>query len=177
MTVMQRFFVLLVTFSVMSTLAHGCFATDALDLSVELKTLPLLTNKITGQAVVAIIYNPALSESKTEAESLKATIDAGVEAPGGVKLTAILVSTDNLSKLSEAKIGIVTAGGCTDAVSAAAATYGVLTMSSDLECVKANRCIIGVVSRPSVEIYLSKSAADAAKIGFSQAFIMIVKQV
>ena len=50
-------------------------------------------------------------------------------------------------------------------------------MTSDLDCVKANRCILGIVSRPNVEIYLSKSAAEAAKVGFSQAFIMIAERV
>lgn len=50
-------------------------------------------------------------------------------------------------------------------------------MSTDLGCVKANKCILGLVSKPSVDIYYSKSAADAAKITFSPAFTMLVKQI
>lgn len=153
------------------------YATDELDLSVGLKTLPLLINKISGATKLAIIFDPKIPDSKAEADQIKAVIDGGLEAPGGVQLSALLVSTENLSKLNNIKIGIVTKGACTDAVSAAASANSVLTMTSDLDCVRANRCILGVVSRPSVEIYFSKSAADAAKVEFSLSFIMVVKRV
>ena len=160
--------------------SHPVWATDALDLSVALKTLPLLTNKITSPATVAIIYNPAHSESKADAEAIKAIIDNGLEAPGNVKLIAQLTSTSELSKLSSAKIAFVahrTPSSDYAAVASAAATAGVLTICTDLECVKINKCVLGVVSKPQVEVYYSPSAAEAAKINFSAAFTMLAKQV
>jgi hypothetical protein len=154
-------------------------AADQLDLSVGLKTLPLLDNKITGATVMAIVYDPANAESKAEANTVKSIIDAGLTGPGGIKISSLMVTTAELAKLSEAKLAYVTYGlkGSYDAIGAAASSNGVLTMSTDLECVKANKCILGVVSKPSVEIYYSKTAADAAKMGFAQAFAMLVKQV
>ncbi len=158
-------------------LATPAMATDQLDLSVGLKTLPLLNDKLSGSAVMAVIYDPANAESKSEADDVKTLIDAGLEVPGGVKITSLLVSTSDLAKLSGTKLAFVTKGGCTAAAGAAATSSGILTMSTDIDCVRAGKCILGVVSKPSVEIYYSKAASDAAKIGFSQAFSMLVKQV
>jgi hypothetical protein len=155
-------------------------ATDQLDLKVGLKVLPLLTNKITGAATAAIVYDPANADSKAEADSIKAIIDGGIEAPGGIKLTSLLVGVGELGKLSGAKIAFLAQGISSanlDAVNKAASDAGVLTMSTDLDYVKANKCVLGVVSKPSVQIYYSKAAADAGKIGFAQAFTMLVTQI
>ncbi len=160
--------------------SHAALATDALDLSVALKTLPLLTNKITSPATVAVIYNPAIAESKADAETIKSIIDNGLEAPGNVKLVAELTSTSELSKLSSVKIAFVAHRTPTtdySAVGAAAASAGVLTICTDIECVKVNKCVLGVVSKPQVEVYYSPVAAEAAKINFSSAFTMLAKQV
>jgi len=155
----------------------SAYAMDELDLSVGLKTLALLDNKISGDVPLAIIYDPKLPDSEAEAASLHKIITDGFQAPGRLKLSAVMVSVDDLSKLSSAKVGIVTKGSCTSTVAEATAHQGILTMTSDLDCVKANRCVLGIISHPSVQIYLSRSAADAAKVGFSQAFIMIAEQV
>ena len=155
----------------------SAYAMDELDLSVGLKTLALLDNKILGNVTLAIIYDPHLPDSQAEAASLQKIITGGLQVPGGLKFTAVMVSVNDLSKLSSAKVGIVTKGSCTTAVAETTASQGILTMTSDLDCVKANRCVLGIVFRPSVEIYFSRSAAEAAKVGFSQAFIMIAERV
>jgi thymidine phosphorylase len=92
--------------------AAPALATDKLDLSAGLKTLPLLNDKITDSAVMAIIFDSANMDSQAEAADLAALIDAGLEAPGGVKITARLVPVSDLGKLSGAKIGFVTKGSC-----------------------------------------------------------------
>jgi hypothetical protein len=153
------------------------FAMDELDLSVGLKILALLDNKISGDVPLAIIYDAKLPESQTEANSLYKTITGSFQAPAGVKLSVLMVATDDLSKLSSAKVGIVSKGSCTNAVAEATARQGILTMTSDLNCVKANRSILGITTHPGVEIYFSRTAADAARVGFSQAFIMIAERV
>jgi hypothetical protein len=161
-------------------LSLPALATDQLDLKVGLKVLPLLTNKITGTAVAAIVYEPSNPESKVDADAIKSVIDGGLEAPGGVKLTGVLVPSNDLGKLSDAKIVFMVAGltaASQDAVSKATSDASALTISTNLDYVKANKCVIGVVSKPSVQIYYSKAAADAGKIGFAQAFTMLVNQI
>ena len=157
----------------------ACAATDQTDLSVGMKTLPLLTNKIIGTASVAIIFDPLNSASKAEAVGIKAIIDDKFEAPGGLKLIATLVPVNELGKIAGSQIAILSSGLSHHytTIGDAAAANNVLTMSTDLGCVQANKCVLGLVSKPHVEIYFSKAAADAAKISFGQVFAMLVKQI
>lgn len=164
-----------VMFFATSTLA----ATDEQDLSVGVKTLPLLSNKITGTVKLAIVFDPVNPASRAEANGIKAILDGGFEAPGDLKLVGVMLPVADLGMLSGNKIAVLTSGlsGHYDTIRDAASSNGVLTMSTDLECVRANRCVLGIVSKPHVEIYFSKMAADAAKLGFEQAFTMLVKQI
>jgi len=159
-------------------LASPAAATERLDIQVGTKALPLLTNKMSGDVPMAVVYDPANADSKTDAEGIKKNVDDGIDAPGGIKLSAMLVGVGELSKLSTAKIAFLTPGLSAhfDAIGAAAAGAGVLTISTDIECVKAGKCILGVATKPSVTMYYSKAASEAAKITFSQAFTLLVKQ-
>jgi hypothetical protein len=159
---------------------HSTWATDKLDVSVAMKTLPLLTTKIPSPSTVAVVYDPVISESKIDAEKIKSYFDAGLETQGNVKLVPELVGTDELGSLSKAKIAIYAHGltpGDYKSVSAVTANKGVLTICTDLDGVKTNHCILGVASNPQVEVYYSSAAAEAAGISFASAFTMLVKQV
>lgn len=160
--------------------AYPAGATDKLDLSVALKTLPLLTNKIASPATVAIIYDPANAESKSDAEEIKSIIDSGIEAPGDIKMKSQMTGTNELSKLAGSQIAFLAHGlpaADYNEVSAAASAAGVLTICTDINCVKANKCVLGVASKPQVEVYYSPVAAEAARISFVSAFTMLAKQM
>jgi hypothetical protein len=157
--------------------SHPSSATEQKDIVVGLKALPLLTNKITGDAAMAVIYDPANAASKSDAEGIKKIVDGGVDVPGGGKLSATLVGVGELSKMSGYKIAFVTPGLSSHYGAIGSSSSGVLTITADVDCVKAAKCIVGVVTSPDVAIYYSKPAADAAKIDFSSAFAMLVKQL
>ncbi len=144
-----------------------------------MKTLPLLTNKITGTTTLAILFDPANAASKQEASGIKAILDGNFVGPDELKLNGMLVPVNDLSKITGSKLAILTDGLSAhyDAISAAAISNGTLTMSTDLGCVQANKCVLGIVSKPHVEIYYSKAAAEAARITFGQVFTMLVKQI
>lgn len=171
---------LLLTIGSFLIFAFPCGAvTDQADLSVGMKTLPLLTTKIEGSATVGILFNPANTASIEEAKGIKAILDNGFETPGNLKLTGRLIPVNALSTIAGTKIAVLTSGlnASYDAISAAAISNNILTMSTDVSCVRANKCALGIVSKPHVEIYYSKAAADAAKVGFGEAFTMLVKQI
>ncbi|MDE3060925.1 MAG: hypothetical protein KGJ06_07930 [Pseudomonadota bacterium] len=171
--------------SVAVALIAGLLATPALadtsraDLSLGMKTLPLLANKITGETTLAILFDPANPDSKTEAEHISAILEEGFEAPGDVRLISQLVPVDRLDKLSGSKIAVLTGGldAYYGVIGPAAAKDNVLTMSTDLGCVRAHQCVLGLVSRPHVEIYYSSGAADAAHIVFGPIFLRLVTPV
>ena len=150
---------------------------EKIDLKVALKILPLLTKKISGDVVAAVIYDAKVAESKIDAEKIKALIDEGIETPKDVKLTSFLMGSNELGKMSDAKIAFLAAGippATLTVINKATSDAGVLSISTNLDYVKANKCIIGVMSKPTVQIFYSKTASDAGKISFSPAFNMLV---
>jgi hypothetical protein len=157
-------------------LVTSAHAADQLDLKVGLKTLPLLVNKLSGSALMAVVYDPAIAASKAEADTVVAFVGAGIEAAGGITVTAKAVPVGDLAKQGEAKLVFVTSGLSKSWDALQGSASGMLSMSTDLDCVKANRCVLGIVSQPSVSIYYSKAAADTQKIAFSDAFAMLSKK-
>ena len=172
----------LFVFLLMEILPFIALATDSLDITSGLNTLPLLVDKITGDTTIGIAYNPLSSTSASDAHNIKAMIDAGektgIKLPGRGKLSAILVSVNELGKLSRARIAFLTPGleAYFANINTATSAASILTITTDIDCVRAAKCIIGIETKPNLTIYYSKSAADSAKIEFSQSFSMLVKQ-
>lgn len=110
---------------------------------------------------------------------MKAIVDNHFEISGDIKLLAVLVPTNDLNKLAGSRVALLTGGLSKyyEDINKIATSNSILTMSTDLACVRAGKCIIGIISKPMVEIYYSKSAAEAAKISFSQVFSLLVKQI
>jgi hypothetical protein len=128
---------------------------------------------------LAIVYDPAEAASKQEADGIKAALDSGLSISGDIKFVPVLVPAGTLDGLAASRVAILTAGlsGYYDGISRIAVTNSILTMSTDLACVRGGKCIIGIVSKPRVEIYYNRSAAEAAKVVFSQVFSLLVKEI
>ena len=155
------------------------WATDAQDISIGLKALLLMSDRPSGTVNMAIVYDSANPESKTDAESIKHTIDNGNGVPGGLRLTSRLVSISGIDRLTDVKLAFLASGispAGFDSISKAASS-GVLTVSTDTACVRTNKCVLGIESKPRVVIYYSPAAAEAAHISFVSAFLMLVKQI
>jgi hypothetical protein len=44
-------------------------------------------------------------------------------------------------------------------------------------CVRSGRCVVGVSTSPRVEIVVSRAAAKAAGVSFSQAFRVMIREI
>ncbi len=155
----------------------GSAAMDRTDLTVGMKTLPLLNEKLTGTVKIAILFDPGQADSSHEAEAIKSLIDTGIDMPTDLTIDAITVPINQMEKMAGSRIAIVTPNlkRYYDAISSSADMNKTLTITTDLDCVRQDKCILGVVSKPRVEIYYSKVAAENAKITFEQAFTMLAK--
>ena len=140
-------------------------AVEKSDIEAGLRTLPLLLNKITGDTTIAIVYDPADAASVADAEKIEKIVHDGMTIPGGGKLSAMRVSVSELAKLSRVKVAFLTTGlgPHFTSINTATSAASILTISTDLDCVRAAKCIIGVATQPGVSIYYSKAAADSAK--------------
>jgi len=170
---------LLVAVIIFAFSAARSAAMDKLDMTVGMKALPLLNNKITGNVKIAILFDPSQADSKKEAEAIKSIIDSGLDLPGDLSVDGFILPTSQLEKMAGSKIAIVTSNlnAHYNDINSSAGLYGILTMSTDLDCVRSNKCVLGIVSKPRVELYYSRMAADNAKISFGQAFATLLKPV
>lgn len=138
-----------------------------------------MNDRPSGTINVAIVYDSTGPESKADAESIKNKIDNGIGVPSGLKLTSKLISISELDKLADVKLVFLASGvppAGFEPVSKASSS-GILTISTDLACVRTNKCVLGIESKPRVSIYYSPVAAESAHISFVSAFLMLVKQI
>lgn len=155
-------------------------ATDAMDIATGLSTLPLMNDKIYGIIPVAIIYDPGNEESIADSQNIKDDIDKGVGVPLSLSVHTKLVSIKDISQLQGSKVAFLAKDinkNKVDSVCEAAGKNGMLTISTNINCVKANRCILAVITKPRIQIYYSPVAAEASRISFAPEFIMLVKQL
>jgi len=151
--------------------------TSAKDIQIAARAVAFMTNAPSGDVMTAIVYDPANAASQSEADAIMAAMAKGVKA-GKAKLLPKLVPIDSLGNISGSKVAFITGGMGSHhaAIFAAASTQAILVISTDMDCVNAGNCVVGVASKPKVEIIISSSARTAADISFKSAFLMMVKE-
>lgn len=165
---------------VMSLACVPAYATNTLDITTGLKPLILLNGRNSESVKVVIVFDSGSEASRNDAQLIKSDMDNGASVPGGLKIVTQLMAVSDIAKLGEAKAVFladsISPSGY-DAINNAASLAGALTISTDLRCVRTNKCVLGIVTSPRVEIYYSPTAADALRINFPAAFLMLVRQI
>lgn len=168
--------VLLLAFALPARSCHAQFT--ARDGQIIARTLSFIEPSINGSMEIGIVYAPDRPASVSLAESMRSAIGDALIA-GKVTLKSHLVPVDQLSSATGLG-GIFIAGDLgshLDEVTAAAQRLHIPTISNELACVRAGRCILAYSSQPSVEIVLNHEAANSAGVHFSQAFRMLVREL
>ncbi len=155
-------------------------ATSSLDVTTGLKIFLLLKNEEPTRVTVAIAFNPVEQKSRADAEAIKNYIDNGSALSGSFSLTTKLVNAANTVELQGSQIVFLAEGIPPEGVEPicdAASKSGALTISTGIDCVKAHKCVLGIVTAPRTEVYYSEEAAQAAHLRFYESFLMLVKQL
>jgi hypothetical protein len=141
------------------------------------RTLVYTGDGMTGTAVVGIVFTPADHASQQEAELVQSVIGDGM-ATGRIRLQARLIPVEQLPHATGVNALYLTTGlsESTEAVFSAARRLQAPTVSADLACVQAGRCVVGFSSEPTVQILLNQGAAERIGVHFLQAFRMLVKE-
>jgi len=127
---------------------------------------------------VAITFEPGNALSEADAAALERAIGKGLSA-GRATIRSKRVPVSSLGGLNGTRAVFVTSGLRQEqaSIAAAASRLSVPTISADLDCVQAGRCVVGIRSTPRVEIIVNRAAARAANIRFGSAFLMLVKEI
>jgi len=160
--------VLWAVFIMFVPMAHA--ATTPRDLQAIARAVGFINGLPRGAVDVAIVDGPG-------ADALINAMGRGVSA-GGVTLNPRRISLARLAQ-SGARIIIVPEGqgAAHEAIAAAARQLNAVTLSTDMACVRSGRCVVGVATSPRVEIVVSRAAATASRVTFSQAFRVMIREI
>lgn len=160
-------------------LAAPCAAAEFTDtdLQVAARALSFMEQPLSGRIEVGIVYSPDSPRSRDEAERLKDRLGQQYRA-GNLELIPVLVP---IQRAEEADVdlfmltGHVAGGG--EALARAAQAGGIPCVTTDVEQVRSGACVMGIQSRPRVEIMVNRKAANESGLRFATAFRVMVTEI
>lgn len=152
-------------------------ATSPKELKIGIHVVDFVTNAPSDRTGFGIVYDSRVHESFEDAQAIMDSLSMpGLKLPAGLK--PILIDVRDLDETSKLKVLVVA-----DHMKASydlLADFGrrthTLVLSSDLDCVRAGKCTVGIISAPRVEVIVSTQQAQASGIQFSEAFRMMVTE-
>jgi hypothetical protein len=169
---MRKFILAALAGAIMS--APSFAETTQRDLEVIGRALGFVDGASGSDRVVAIVYDAG---SEAEAQALASTLSGGLSA-GRVTLTGRLVPSSDTAAIAGADVAVLLGGASGDAgIFGAASAGGVMTVSTDMACVEAGQCVMGVQSAPSVRIVVNRGAAQSSSVSFAAAFAMMIEEI
>ena len=151
-------------------------ADTAKDLGVAARALTFLENGPTGRATLGVVFDPSKPASVAEKNALMAMLGSGYAA-GALTLVGKPVEAADVGSVSGVQALFVTGGVNYGAVGAAAKGRKLITIGSDLACVRSGGCAMGVATDPKVDITVNRATAAAVGASFKAAFRMMINEI
>jgi hypothetical protein len=123
--------------------------------------------------LVAVIYATGDPASRADANAIVALFGDGL-ASGGGAVTARAVDAAAFGD-GAGYVAIILAAGAENA-GLATLRHGLLSITAADALVKSGQCVMAVHSQPRVDITVNRAAAQAAGVGFTAAFGMLVHE-
>jgi hypothetical protein len=152
-----------------------CSGTTIKDVKIGLHVLDFIATPIETQASFGIIFDAHNRESSENAKLINNFLTREAARNQAVP-RPLLVDIRQLDAIPPLRAAIIAdkMKPYFETLSAFGRRTATVTMSSDLDCVRANKCTIGISSAPKVEIIVSTQQVQASAIQFSDAFRMMV---
>jgi hypothetical protein len=152
-------------------------AWGALNLPVASRVVGFTQPAPTGIVNAGIVFEPGNAASEAEAAAIEQQVGGGL-ATGRGTIRVRRVPASALNGLAGLRVAFVTSGVRDQQQLAEAAARGsILTITSDLACVQAGRCVVGITGGAQPKITVSRAAARATSVRFGSAFLMLVKEI
>lgn len=153
-------------------------AIEEKDMQVILRALAFQENPPSGTLTMAILYDPSVSASQSDANKAQSILSGGYSAKG-ITIQPQMVSVSSINNISNADLVYVTDGMSAhySKVSSITSGKGILTVGTDKACVTAGGCIMFVQSTPSVEIVVNITSASESQVKFKSAFRMMIDEI
>lgn len=162
---------------ILAVLPGSGHATTLNELKVGVRVVDFLANPLRGRIPFALIYDPQVKASADDAQAIMNWL-GGAAAPGKTELEPVLLDVHQLDENRNFRVGFIAAGmeSHYGRIFDYARRNRTLTISSDLACVRAGKCTVGIAGAPRVEVIISQQAASSCGIEFTEAFRMMVTE-
>ncbi|ESQ75765.1 hypothetical protein [Asticcacaulis sp. AC402] len=151
-------------------------ADGAREIQVAGRTLTFLDGGPTGKVTFAIVYDASKPASVAEKDEVMAALGSGMAA-GSATIVGKPVEAGAIGSAGDVGAYYITRGVNFTAVGSAAKSKKILSIGSDMACVKAGACVMGVAATPKVEIVVNSATAAAVGAKFKAAFKMMIKEI
>jgi hypothetical protein len=174
---MSRFVALEVALLSCLVLSCASEATTLHELRVSVRILDFLTESSRGKVPVAVVYDARNKASVEDAQTILGWLNSEVSS-GKIELSPSLFDVHQLDEASSYRFAVV--ANATEAnfdlILAFSRKNHVLTVSSDLSCMRSGNCVVGIASNPRIEVTINRAVASSCGVAFSEAFRMMVRE-
>ncbi len=171
--------ILAVAVALLSAMAGPSHAeTTAKDILVAVRTLGFVVHPPTGTVALAIVVDPALAQSTTDLQTVNTVLDGGIPI-GAMVVRPVAIAVTELDRLADFRFVLVMGGvqSYRQAIFDRTRGRGIVTISTDFDCVRAGLCVLGVAAEPRVQVLVSRAACMAAAVEFLVAFRMMISEM
>lgn len=149
---------------------------SATDLQVAARALSFMEEPLDGTVRVGILHSPSDARSMQDAQALRSLIGSGMRV-GSMDLRAVMVPTNQIQTADVDLLFITNHSGALEAhLARAIAAKGVPCVTTDLDEVRNGTCLMGVQSRPKVQILVNRAVAEASGIKFATVFRVMITE-
>lgn len=146
------------------------------DLQIAARVLHFLDVPVSGELVLAIVFNPSDPASRAEAVALVGLAGKGLSI-GNLTLRPYLVAQDKLATVVGYGAIFATTGVDQALLGATLKQRHVPCLTRHPEQVQHGACIVAIGTEPTVSIVLSAANAAADGVHFATAFRMMVVEI
>jgi hypothetical protein len=168
---------MIVALAFFATVASEAIAQiTATDLQVAARALIFVERPLSGEVRVGIVYAAGNSRSVQQAEALRGLLGDGLRA-GNLVLEPVLVKSEDVAAADVDLFFLTEQAGADGHVAKASVAKQVPCVTTDIEQVRSGACLMGVRSRPKVEILVNREVASTSGVTFATVFRVMITEI
>jgi len=152
--------------------------TTAKDIMVAVRTFGFVVHPPTGEVLLAVVFDPTRPQSASDLQTVISVLDGGAHV-GGMTVQPVPIPVTELNRLVGFRFVLLIGDvqNYRQAIFERTRGQGIVTISTDLDCVRAGLCVMGVAAEPRVQVLVNRAASDAAAVEFMLAFRMMITEL
>lgn len=148
------------------------------DVQVAARALSFVSNPLSGAVRVGIVYAAGNPKSVQQAQSLRRMLGNGLKV-GNLELRPVLVKSTDVAA-ADVDLFFLTefmTVNETPRKLGHRAQQSILCVTTDIAQVRRGACVMGVRSRPKVEVFVNRPSATENSISFSTVFRVMITEL